>query len=55
VTGTLTAANLSKPSAVATPAVTSFADAVTQLVNGNTYTNVHTVVNPGGEIRGQNL
>jgi hypothetical protein len=64
VTGTLTAANL-----VARPAndppINTFADAVTQLLNGNTYTNVHTDDGvapqntgpgdfPGGEIRGQN-
>jgi hypothetical protein len=56
VTGTLTAANLSpKAATAATPAVNSFADAVTQLVNGLTYTNVHTAVNTGGEIRGQDL
>jgi len=60
VSGTLTAANLSpKPATTVvtgvTPAVSTFADAVTQLLNGNTYTNVHTVVNPGGEIRGQDL
>jgi len=60
VAGTLTAANLSpKPATVVvtgvTPAVNTFADAVTQVVNGNTYTNVHTQTNPGGEIRGQDL
>jgi len=60
VAGTLTAANLSPKPATpvfsgVTPAVTTFADAVTQVVNGNTYTNVHTQTNPGGEIRGQDL
>jgi hypothetical protein len=60
VTGTLTAANLSPKPATpvfkgVTPAVSTFADAVTQLRNGNTYTNVHTAVNTGGEIRGENL
>lgn len=56
VTGTLTAADLScKPASATagTPAVNNFADAVTQLLNGNTYTNVHTQANTGGEIRGQ--
>jgi hypothetical protein len=66
VTGVLTAANLIPRAATATtPAVSTFADAVTQLLNGNTYTNVHTDDGiappntgpgdfPGGEIRGQN-
>ena len=31
----------------------SFADAVNSLLSGNTYINVHTQANPGGEIRGQ--
>ena len=54
VTGTLTSTDLSCKAATATtPAVNTFADAVTQLLNGNTYTNVHTAANPGGEIRGQ--
>jgi len=56
VEGTLTAADLSCKAALATagtPAINSFADAVTQLFIGNTYTNVHTLANPGGEIRGQ--
>jgi hypothetical protein len=56
ITGTLTAADLSCKAATATtPAVNSFADAVTQLIDGNTYTNVHTQANPGGEIRGQDV
>jgi hypothetical protein len=48
-TGTLTAANL-------TPAgpIMTFADAVEALKEGNTYTNLHTQMFPGGEIRGQN-
>jgi CHRD domain len=57
VTGTLTAADLScKPASATagTPAINNFADAVTQIQNGNTYTNVHTQTNPGGEIRGEN-
>lgn len=58
VTGILTAADLScKPASATagTPAITSFADVVPQLVTGNTYTNVHTLANPGGEIRGQDV
>jgi hypothetical protein len=65
--GTLTEVNLVPRDATATtPAVKSFAEAINELLNGNTYTNVHTddgipPVNtgpgdfPGGEIRGQNL
>jgi hypothetical protein len=56
VTGTLTTADLScKPASATagTPAINNFADAVAQLTSGNTYTNVHTAANPGGEIRGQ--
>ncbi len=47
--GTLTEANL-------TPAgpIQTFADAVEALKEGNTYSNLHTVMFPGGEIRGQN-
>jgi hypothetical protein len=47
--GILTAANL-------TPAgpITTFAEAVEALKEGNTYTNLHTTQFPGGEIRGQN-
>jgi len=64
VTGTLTAANLIRlPNA--SPPINSFDDAITQILNGNTYTNVHTDDGvpprdtgpgdfPGGEIRGQN-
>lgn len=33
--------------------IESFEDAVNALLSGNTYANVHTEVNPGGEIRGQ--
>jgi hypothetical protein len=60
VSGTLTAVNLIQrpPTPVVTgvtPAINNFADACTQVVNGNSYTNVHTATNPGGEIRGQDL
>jgi len=51
VTGTLTAIDL-VPN---TGGVNSFNDAVTQLNNGNTYSNVHTQAFPAGEIRGQDL
>ena len=66
VTGTLTAANLiTRASQGNRPAVTSFADAVALLIDGVTYSNVHTDDGvaptntgpgdfPGGEIRGQN-
>ncbi len=54
VTGTLTSVDLiPRAATAATPAVNTFSDAVTQIVNGNTYSNVHTQANPSGEIRGQ--
>lgn len=48
--GTLTPANL-----IARPAVgiNTWNDFVNALLVGNTYINVHTTANPGGEIRGQ--
>jgi hypothetical protein len=53
ITGTLTAADLSCKDATPTsPAVLSFADAIAQLKAGNTYANVHSQANPGGDIRG---
>jgi hypothetical protein len=52
ITGTLTAADLIPRPEVG---VDTFADAVGQILNGNSYSNVHTVLFPGGEIRGQNL
>jgi hypothetical protein len=33
--------------------ILTFADAVNAMLNGNTYINVHTLANLGGEIRGQ--
>jgi hypothetical protein len=47
--GILTAANLT-PS----PPIFTFEDAVEAMEAGNTYTNLHTTMFPGGEIRGQN-
>jgi len=53
ITGTLTEAGLSCKDATATsPAVLSFADFVNVLKAGNTYTNVHSTANPGGDVRG---
>jgi hypothetical protein len=46
--GTLTAADFT-PSG----AITTFAEAVAAIQAGNTYFNIHTAANPGGEIRGQ--
>jgi hypothetical protein len=48
--GTRTAADLNTK---ASPSVTSWNDFVKNLLAGNTYINVHTTANPGGEIRGQ--
>lgn len=31
----------------------AFADLIAQIMSGNTYVNVHTLANPGGEVRGQ--
>jgi hypothetical protein len=47
--GALTAANLTPAGSIMT-----FADAVAAFEAGNTYTNLHTTMFPGGEIRGQN-
>ncbi len=46
--GTLTVADFK-----ASGAITTFAQAVAALQAGNTYFNIHTAANPGGEIRGQ--
>jgi hypothetical protein len=50
ITGTLTAADLIPAAA---QGVNTFADAVTQIVNGNTYGNAHTDMFRSGEVRGQ--
>jgi CHRD domain-containing protein len=55
VSGTLTAIDLVTGPLVSAAGVNSFNDAVTQLNNGNTYSNVHTQAFPAGEIRGQDL
>ena len=47
--GTITEANLTGPLAGMT-----LVDLVVEMQQDRTYTNVHTVANPGGEIRGQN-
>lgn len=52
ITGTLTEQNLSPKPA---QGVNTFADAIANLISGNTYTNVHTAAFPGGEVRGQDL
>jgi hypothetical protein len=50
VNGTLTSANFqTQPSA----GITSFAQAVDAMLSGNTFVNVGSAANPGGEIRGQ--
>lgn len=54
VTGTLTAADFPTANAgLADLGVTTFADAVANILQGNAYVNVHTVKNPRGEVRGQ--
>jgi hypothetical protein len=50
LTKTLTSANFT---ADAAHGINTFADAVNAILSGNTYVNVHTGVNTGGEIRGQ--
>ncbi len=54
LTGTLTEDNLRTiTQTIQGAGVNNFADAVTQILNGNSYANVHTTTFPGGEIRGQ--
>lgn len=53
--GTATAANLIPTSAAPCPGgIANFAQLIDRMRAGQTYTNVHTIDNPGGEIRGQN-
>ena len=47
-TKTVTAADL-----IPKPGAQTFAEAVTAILNGGTYVNIHTTANPNGEIRGQ--
>jgi hypothetical protein len=53
--GMITAANvIPLPDSAACPGgVADFADLVEKIRTGQAYANVHTVVNPGGEVRGQ--
>ncbi len=37
----------------ATPPINNLDDLIAQMKAGNTYANLHTAANPGGEIRGQ--
>jgi len=55
ISGTLTAADFIPGAPASALGVNTFFDLTTQLLNNNTYSNVHTVINPGGEIRGQNI
>ncbi|MGH7543021.1 MAG: CHRD domain-containing protein [Gemmatimonadota bacterium] len=52
--GTLTAAGLiPQPDSVECPGgIANFEDLIDRLASGGAYANVHTLVNPGGEIRG---
>jgi len=56
VSGTLKAQDLIPRAATATtPEASTFNQVIDLLLNGTTYSNVHTQTNPGGEIRAQNL
>jgi len=52
ITGTLTAADF-VPNSGTAAGVNNFADAVAHILSGNAYANAHTVMFPGGEVRGQ--
>jgi hypothetical protein len=53
--GTATPANLIPTSAATCPGgIANFEQLIERMRAGQTYTNVHTIDNPGGEIRGQN-
>ena len=53
--GTITAANvIPRPSSAACPGgLANFNDLIDKLRNGGAYVNAHTIVHPGGEIRGE--
>jgi hypothetical protein len=53
--GTITAANvIPRPSSAACPGgVANFNDLIEKLRNGGAYVNAHTIIHPGGEIRGE--
>lgn len=53
--GTVTPGDvIARPDSTVCPGgVADFDDLIEQMMNGNTYVNVHTVANPPGEIRGQ--
>jgi len=56
VTGTLKAQDLIPRAATpTTPEASTFDQVIALLLNGTTYSNVHTQTNPSGEIRAQNL
>src|SRR3569623_706424 len=50
ISGTLAEASLAPQ---ANLGLTTFEDAIQNIVRGNAYVNVHTVANPPGEVRGQ--
>jgi len=54
--GVITAEDvIARPASTACPGgLADFDDLIAHMRAGNTYTNVHTILNPGGEIRGQN-
>jgi hypothetical protein len=53
--GTLTAADvIPRPDSPECPGgVANFEELIAKMRSGDTYTNVHTIANPGGEVRGQ--
>jgi len=52
--GVLTVADLVMPTdSEGRVLLSTFEDAIANIMNGNTYVNVHTLARPGGEIRGQ--
>jgi len=54
IRGMLTAADFVMPKdSEGRVLIHTFEEAIANLMNGNTYINVHTVAHPGGEIRGQ--